>query len=105
VFASRKAKGKIPRSASIVAQDYLRPAVVKAGIIPDGHKGRYGWHNLWRSLATFFAANQVNLPVIQSILRHVKPSTTALYVHRVNAAQLTAQAKFLEAINITTAAE
>ncbi len=105
VFASRKGKGKIPRSASIAAQDYLRPAAVKAGVIPDGYKGRFGWHNLRHSLATFFAANEVNLPVIQSILRHAKPSTTALYLHRVNAAQLTAQAKFLEAININTTAE
>ena len=105
VFASRKAKGKIPRSASIAAQDYLRPAAVKAGVIPEGYKGRFGWHNLRHSLATFFAANDVNLPVIQSILRHAKPATTALYLHRVNAAQLSAQAKFLEAINVTTAAE
>jgi integrase len=105
VFASRRAKGKIPRSASIAAQDYLRPAAVTAGVIPDGYKGRFGWHNLRHSLATFFAANDVNLPVIQSILRHAKPATTALYLHRVNAAQLSAQAKFLEAINVTTAAE
>jgi integrase len=105
VFASRRAKGKIPRSASIAAQDYLRPAAVTAGVIPDGYKGRFGWHNLRHSLATFFAANDVNLPVIQSILRHAKPATTALYLHRVNAAQLAAQAKFLEAINVTAAAE
>lgn len=105
VFASRKAKGKIPRSASIAAQDYLRPAAVKAGVIPPCYKGRFGWHNLRHSLATFFAANEVNLPVIQSILRHAKPTTTALYMHRVNSAQLEAQAKFLEAINITRVAE
>ena len=105
MFASRRAKGKIPRSASIAAQDYLRPAAVTAGVIPDGYKGRFGWHNLRHSLATFFAANDVNLPVIQSILRHAKPATTALYLHRVNAAQLAAQAKFLEAINVTAAAE
>jgi integrase len=52
----------------------------------------------------FFAANEVNLPVIQSILRHAKPSTTALYSHRVNAAQMAAQAKFLDAIKVTLAA-
>jgi site-specific recombinase XerD len=42
----------------------------------------------------------VNLPVIQSMLRHARPGTTALYTHRVNSAQLTAQAKYLHAINI-----
>jgi integrase len=46
----------------------------------------------------------MNLPLIQSILRHSRPSTTALYTHRVNAAQMAAQAKFLEAIEITSVA-
>ena len=77
---------------------------MKAGVIPEGYKGRFGWHNLRHSLATFFAANEVNLPVIQSILRHAKPSTTALYMHRVNAAQMAAQSKFLDAIKVTPAA-
>lgn len=104
IFASKKLKGKVPRSAGIAAQDYLRPAAVKAGVIPEDYKGRFGWHNLRHSLATFFADNEVNLPVIQSILRHSKPSTTAGYIHRVNAAQRDAQAKFLEAINISSPA-
>jgi len=68
-----------------------------------GLQGRFGWHNLRHSLATFFAANEVNLPVIQSILRHSKPSTTAVYTHRVNAAQMAAQAKFLDAIKVISA--
>lgn len=96
VFASVRVKGKTPRSASIAGQDYLRPAAVKAGVIREGYKGRFGWHNLRHSLATFFAANDVNLPVIQSILRHAKPSTTALYTHRVNKVQMAAQGKFLD---------
>lgn len=104
VFASVRTKGKTPRSAGVAGQDYLRPAAVKAGVIPEAHRGRFGWHNLRHSLATFFAANEVNLPVIQSILRHAKPSTTAVYTHRVNAAQMVAQAKFLEAIKVTSPA-
>ena len=102
VVASTKSKGRSPRSASIAGQDYLRPAAVKAGVIPEGYRGRFGWHNLRHSLATFFAANEVNLPVIQSMLRHSRPSTTALYTHRVNSAQLMAQEKYLDAINVTT---
>jgi integrase len=66
--------------------------------------GRFGWHNLRRSLATFFAAIEVNLSVIQRMLRHSKPSTTAIYTHRVNSAQMAAQEKFLEAIKMTSAA-
>lgn len=84
VFASDLAKGRIPRTASIAGQDYLRPAAVKAGVIPEGYRGRFGWRNLRHSLGTFFADHDVNLPMIQSMLRHAKPSTTALYIHRVN---------------------
>jgi integrase len=105
VFASRRARGKKPRSPGVAAQDYLRKAAVKAGVIPANYRGRFGWHNLRHSLATFFAANDVNLPVIQSVLRHSRPSTTALYMHRVNAPQLAAQQKFLEAINLAPAAD
>jgi integrase len=104
LFASARAKGKTPRSAGVAGQDYLRPAAVKAGVIPKGYTGRFGWHNLRHSLGTFLAANEVNLPVIQSILRHAKPSTTAVYTHRVNSAQMAAQEKFLEAIKITSQA-
>ena len=103
VFASSRAKGKTPRSAGVAGQDYLRPAAVKAGVIPKGYPGRFGWHNLRHSLGTFLAANEVNLPVIQSILRHQKPSTTAIYTHRVNSAQMAAQEKFLDAIKMTSA--
>jgi len=103
IFASFKAKGRIPRSACKLGQDYLRPAAVKAGAIPAGFQGRFGWHNLRHSLATFLAANEVNLPVIQSVLRHAKPTTTAVYTHRVDTAQLNAQGKFLEAIKVKTA--
>ena len=104
VFASTRTKGRTPRSAGVAGQDYLRPAAVKAGVIPKDYEGRFGWHNLRHSLATFFAANEVNLPVIQSILRHAKPSTTATYTHRVNAVQMAAQGKFLKAIKIASAA-
>ncbi len=104
VFASDRAKGKKPRSAGVAGQDYLRPAAVKAGVIPEKYKGRFGWHNLRHSLATFFAESGVNLPVIQAALRHAKPATTAKYTHRVNAVQIKVQSKFLEAIKVAKTA-
>jgi integrase len=103
VFASRRAKGTRPRSAGVAAQDYLRPAAVKSGAIDAGYRGRFGWHNLRHSLATFLADNDVNLSVIQRMLRHAKPTTTAVYTHRTQSAQMAAQAKFLEAIKVTSA--
>jgi len=100
VFASDRAKGKKPRSAGVAGQDYLRPAAIKAGVIPKDYKGRFGWHNLRHSLATFFAETGVNLPVIQAALRHAKSTTTAKYTHRNNAVQIKVQSKFLEAIKV-----
>jgi hypothetical protein len=38
VFASARSEGKTPRSAGVAGQDYLRPAAVKAGVIPKGYK-------------------------------------------------------------------
>jgi integrase len=102
VFASIKAKGRIPRTASICAQDYLRPAATKAGVISESYKGRFGWHNLRHSLASFFGANEVHPAVTQSILRHKKLSTTMeIYTHGVNSVQMAAQEKFLKAIGLT----
>ncbi len=103
IFASRRAKGKKPRSAGVAAQDYLRPAAVKAGVIDAEYRGRFGWHNLRHSLATFLADNDVSLSVIQRMLRHSKPTTTAIYTHRTNGVQMAAQAKFLDAIKVTSA--
>jgi integrase len=106
VFASIKAKGRIPRTASICAQDYLRPAAIKAGVIPKGYKGRFGWHNLRHSLASFFGANEVHPAVTQSILRHKKLSTTMeIYTHGVNSVQMAAQEKYLNAIGLTSPSE
>lgn len=106
MFASFKKKGRIPRSASICAQDYLRPAAVKAGVIPEGYKGRFGWHNLRHSLASFLGANEVHPAVAQSILRHKKLSTTMeIYTHGVNSAQVAAQEMFLNAIGLKSTSQ
>jgi hypothetical protein len=37
------------------------------------------------------------------MLRQAKPTTTAIYAHRVNTAQMAAQGKFLDAMNVTSA--
>ena len=70
-------------------------------MIPEGYKGRFGWHNMRHSLATFLSAKGVHLSVTQSILRHKKMSTTAdVYTHSVNAEQKEAQQKYLKAIGM-----
>jgi integrase len=42
----------------------------------------------------------VQLSVIQELLRHSKPTTTARYIHAVNSKQIEAQGKYLEAIKL-----
>ena len=49
------------------------------------------------------ASEEITLPLIQSMMRHSRPTTTAHYTHRVNFAQMAAQEKFLDAINVTAA--
>ena len=102
VFPSKRKKGKAPRTPGTAAQDYLRPAAVTAGVIPKEYHGRFGWHNLRHSLASYFGSKQdVSLATIQTMMRHAKPATTALYLHRVNKSHLEAQGKFLTDIRIS----
>jgi len=57
---------------------------VKAGVIPKGYKGRFGWHNLRHSLATFLAG-KVDSTVTMKMLCHKKLSTTTeIYTHAVS---------------------
>ncbi len=51
VFASKKNKGRTPRSGSILTADYLRPAAIAAGVkLQPGQ--RFGFHNLRHGLAS-----------------------------------------------------
>lgn len=98
VFPSLKLKGKKPRSASSAAQDHLRPAAIKAGIIEEGSAKRFGWHNLRHSLASFLCG-VVDVAVTMKTLHHKRISTTTeLYTHHVSEKQQVAQGLFLNAI-------
>jgi integrase len=100
MFASYREEGKIPRSASTCGKKYLRPAAVKAGVIPEGYKGRFGWHNMRHSLATFLAG-EVDSSLTMKMLRHKKLSTTLeLYTHSVATKHSEAQQKYLNAIGL-----
>jgi hypothetical protein len=49
VFASFKLRGKQPREGNMIGADYLRPAIVRAGVLATGDKRRFGWHNFRHS--------------------------------------------------------
>lgn len=100
VFPSLTLKGSVPRSASSAAQDYLRPAAVYAGVIEEGSRKRFGWHNLRHSLATFLAG-RVDPAITMKILRHRRLSTTMeIYTHRSQDKQLSAQGMFIAEIKV-----
>ena len=44
--------------ANMLAEDHLRPAAVKAGVLKEGEKARFGFHNLRHSLASFLVGKE-----------------------------------------------
>jgi integrase len=92
VFPSVKLGGKKPRTATMLVQDYIRPAALTAGILieRDGklhskegdEVTRFGFHNLGRhSLATFLMDESENPDVVQAVMRHAQMDMTLYYSH------------------------
>jgi integrase len=97
VFPSIRLKGKKPLSASIMLQKYLRPAAVKAGVIKEGEKVRFGFHNFRHALATALVKLRVDAKVVQGMLRHEDFGTTMqLYAQSDMESMRDAQGKFLK---------
>jgi len=91
VFPSTKMKGKTPLSASMMAEDKIRPAAIKIGI-PLERGQRFGFHNFRHSLATFLINKGKDVKTIQGLLRHAKASTTLdLYSQAMDESKLAAQ--------------
>jgi integrase len=76
VFASFKLRRKQPREGNMIGADYLRPAAVRAGVLDEGDKRRFGWHNFRHSLASFLVASGTDTKTVQELLRHTKVQTT-----------------------------
>src|SRR5258708_10921141 len=101
IFASARMKGKQPRSASIMVEDYVRPAAVEVGILSADDHRRFGFHNLRHSLATFLVSVGTNPKVVQGLLRHSDVHTTLqLYSQSVSADRLAAQGTMLDAMGV-----
>jgi integrase len=98
IFASFKLKGKQPRVANMIVEDYLRPAAVKAGVLEPRDKRRFGFHTLRHSLATFLVGVNTDPKTVQAMLRHADVATTlGLYAHANSASKMTAQGAVLKA--------
>ena len=104
VFASTRLKGKQPRVANMLVEDYLRPAAVKAGALKEGEKVRFGFHNLRHSLASFLVRNGTDVKTVQKMLRHSDVTTTlGIYAHSMSEDRLAAQDEMLAAMMPSTA--
>ena len=99
VFPSLKLKGKQPRVPNMLVSDHLRPAAVKAGVIAEDWDGRFGFHNLRHSLASYLVRTKTDPKTVQALLRHSDVKTTLqLYSHSVSEDRMTAQGAMLQAI-------
>jgi integrase len=99
MFASTKLKGKQPRVANMLVEDYLRPAAVKVGVLKEGEKVRFGFHNLRHSLASFLVRKGTDVKTVQKMLRHSDVATTlGIYAHSMSEDRLTAQGDMLTAM-------
>ena len=99
VFASTRLKGKQPRVANMLVEDYLRPAAVKAGVLQEGEKVRFGFHNLRHSLASFLVRKGTDVKTVQKMLRHSDVATTlGIYAHSMSEDRLAAQDDMLAAM-------
>ena len=78
VFASRRTSGRTARFGSVVVEDYLRPAAIRAEVleINDGKiyidgdfVNRFGFHTFRHSLTSWLMANGENPQIVGAMLR------------------------------------
>jgi integrase len=109
VFPSFRLKGKQPRVANMLVEDYLRPAAVKVGILSshrdnegklvDDDQRRFGFHNLRHSLASFLVRTKTDPKTVQTLLRHSDVKMTLQwYTHTVSEDRMAAEGAMLIAI-------
>ena len=99
VFPSFRLKGKRPRVANMLVSSHLRPAAVKAKVIAADWEGRFGFHNLRHSLASYLVRSKTDPKTVQALLRHSDVKTTLqLYSHSVSEDRMVAQGAMLKAI-------
>jgi integrase len=109
VFASCRLRGKQPRVANMLVEDYLRPAAMKAGILScyrndegklvENDLRRFGFHNLRHSLASFLVRIKTDPKTVQTLLRHSDVKfTLQFYTHCVSEDRMAAARAMLTAI-------
>jgi integrase len=96
-------------SSHHLAEDHLRPAAVRIGILSShcDHEGRlvnddprrFGFHNLRHSLASFLVRIKTDPKTVQTLLRHSDVKMTLqCYMHSVSEDRMAAEGAMLFAI-------
>lgn len=109
VFPSFKLKGRQPRVANMLVEDYLRRAAAKVGILSshrddegrliDNDPRRFGFHNLRHSLASFLVRMKTDPKTVQTLLRHSDVKLTLqCYTHSFSEDRMDAAGALLTAI-------
>jgi site-specific recombinase XerD len=94
VFASLNRNGKQPLWGQTMNAKFVKPAAIELGLITEGE--RFGWHRFRHSLSTWANETTKDITVSQTMLRHAKPDTTAIYTHGNFGKALDAQRVYME---------
>jgi integrase len=105
VFASSRLGGTKPRIGSMVVEDYLQPAAIRAGVleVKDGKRyidgefvKRFGFHTFRHSLTSWLMANGGNPQIVRAMLRWTNFNMLAHYSHGFKSDKLEAQGTVLD---------
>ena len=89
--------GSLARTQALNCAAAGKEAAVKAGVIKEGEKVRFGFHNFRHALATALVKLKVEAKTVQGILRHEDFGTTMqIYAQSDMESLREAQGKFLE---------
>jgi len=94
VFASPTLEGKRPLWGQTINARFVKPAAVALGLVSESE--RFGWHRFRHSLSTWANETTKDITVSQTMLRHAKPDTTAIYTHGNFGKALDAQRVYIE---------
>jgi len=94
VFASPTLNGKQPLWGQTMNAHFVKLTAVALGLVAEGQ--RFGWHRFRHSLSTWANETTKDITVSQTMLRHAKPDTTAIYTHGNLGKALDAQRVYME---------
>jgi len=94
VFASPTLNGKQPLWGQTMNAQFVKPAAMELGLVTE--EERFGWHRFRHRLSTWANETTKDITVSQTMLRHAKPDTTAIYTHGNFDTALDAQRMYLD---------